>query len=218
MMPHYFKDKAFVVASLFLLVQTAIYYSIAVKEDVPVIVPWNGFARNINQWQTARDLPIDAESLANLQPDDYLHRNYIWAEKGVAVNFLVAYFSTRRTGHAPHSPQWCLPGSGWKDVSSRPVQLSIPYEATPIAVNEYIVEKGPEKQVVVYWYHQGTRVVANELVAQLYALPEMLLHGRTDTALVRVIVPVKADSIDSARANALEFARDVFPFVKKQIR
>lgn len=217
MIAHYWNDRPTLVASVLLLAQIGLYYGMPVKEQIPAVSPWSQFPNEFGAWRWASETPIDPEVLAALQPDDYLQRTYVSTKRDALVSFLVVYFRTRRNGRAPHSPQWCLPGSGWKDVSARVVPLAMPGQPNPPAVNEYIVQKGTERLFVVYWYHQGSHAVANDVIAQLYALPEMILHGRTDTALVRIIVPVAGEQTDRARAEAFQFARDVFPLVSQQI-
>jgi EpsI family protein len=214
---HYLKDRYFLVASALLLAQIGAYYSISIKENMPAISPWSQFPTEIAGWQTVTESPMEAESLASLQPDDYLDRNYVSKKRQGIVNLVVVYFRTRRSGRAPHSPQWCLPGAGWKAVSSRVVNLPQRGESGLQAINEYIVQKGAERLLVVFWYHQGSHVVTNDVVAQMYALPEMILHGRTDTALVRIIVPFANDQSDPARDAAFEFVHDAFPLIRNQI-
>jgi EpsI family protein len=216
-MLHYLKDRSLLVASGLLLAQIGLYYGMPVKEQIPAVSPWSEFPNEFAAWRSVSETSIEPEVLATLQPDDYLQRTYVSTTRDAVVSFLIVYFRTRRSGHAPHSPQWCLPGSGWKDVSARVVTLAMPGQANPQPVNEYIVQKGTERLFVVYWYHQGSHAVANDVVAQLYALPEMIFHGRTDTALVRIIVPVAGEQTDRARADAFQFARDSFPLVHEQI-
>jgi EpsI family protein len=199
-----------------LIAQAAVYYTISAKELVPNIDPWSSFPAEVNGWKAAADEPLDNEVLAELKPDDYLNRDYVSAKGGV-LNLFVGYFNSRRNGRAPHSPEWCLPGAGWKTVSTRVV--SIDRGSGPsLPANEYVVEKGDQRQVVVYWYHQGERVLSSEVKAQFYAIPDMILHGRTDTSLVRIIAPAGGARIEGARDLAFSFARDVYPLIQRQIK
>ena len=217
-MLQYLRDRYVLTASLLLLGQAAIYYSIAVTEHVPSVPPWSEFPSELGGWRATTDSLFDPAVLAALKPDDYLDRNYTSSTGDRPLNLMIVYFRTRRSGHAPHSPQWCLPGSGWQEVSQSVVHLSIPDQASPQPVNEYIVQKGTSKQFVIYWYHQGTHVVTNEVVAQVYALPEMIFHGRTDTALVRIMTPISGGNTDGARAQAFAFARTAFPAIRQRIQ
>ena len=199
-----------------LLLQAGVYYTISAKEYIPNIGPWSRFPAQVQDWRATADEPVDADALATLKPDDYLNRDYI-SGKNQTLNLFVGYFNSRRNGRAPHSPEWCLPGAGWKTVSTRVVSIDSP-GGSPLPANEYIVEKTGERQLVVYWYHQGERALSSEVLAQFYAIPDMILHGRTDTSLVRIIVPVIGDQLDGARSLAFQFARDVYPLIRQQIR
>jgi EpsI family protein len=87
-----------------------------------------------------------------------------------------------------------------------------------LPANEYVVEKAGDRQLVVYWYHQGEHVMSSEVMAQLYAIPDMILHGRTDTSLVRIIAPVSGGRVEGARDLAFGFARDIYPLIRQQIK
>jgi len=207
--------RIFLVIAL-LLLQAGIYYTISAKEFIPDIGPWSRFPADVKGWKANADEPVDAEALATLKPDDYLNRDYV-SGKNQVLNLFVGYFNSRRNGRAPHSPEWCLPGAGWKTVSTRVVSIDTGAR-NPLPANEYVVEKGVDRQLVVYWYHQGERVMSSEVLAQLYAIPDMVLHGRTDTSLVRIIAPVSGNRIEAARDVAFEFARDVYPLIRQQIK
>jgi EpsI family protein len=216
-MPRKLSDRRFLLASVLLLGQIVGYYSLSGKETIVDVSPWSQFPAEIGKWHAVNAVPIDPDALAALKPDDYLDRDYVSKDQNGALNFVVVYFSTRRHGQAPHSPQWCLPGAGWRDVSSR-VVTEFAAQGGPPEMMEYIIRKGLDRQLVVYWYHQGTRISTNEVTAQFYALPEMLLHGRTDTALVRIITPIAGEDTDAARNRAFGFARDVFHAVRTHLK
>jgi len=207
--------RALVVIGL-LLAQAGLYYTISAKEVIPDIGPWSRFPAQINGWKASADEPVDPDALAELKPDDFLNRDYV-SGKNQVLNLFVGYFNSRRNGRAPHSPEWCLPGAGWKTASTRVVSIDTGAGGL-LPANEYIVEKAPARQLVVYWYHQGGRVMSSEVVAQFYAIPDMIMHGRTDTSLVRIIVPVTDKGVEGARDLAFDFARDVYPLIRRQIK
>jgi len=199
-----------------LLAQAGLYYTISAKEVIPDIGPWSRFPAQVNGWKAAADEPLDKDVLAELKPDDFLNRDYVSGRNQV-LNLFVGYFNSRRNGRAPHSPEWCLPGAGWKTVSTRVVSIDT-RSGEPLPANEYIVEKGAERQLVVYWYHQGEHVISSEVMAQFYAIPDMILHGRTDTSLVRIIAPVPGNGVEGARDLAFAFAGEVYPLIRQQIQ
>ena len=209
------KNKTIAIAILVLLAQAGAYYTVSAKEVIPQIAPWNEFPSRIGNWQALNDMAMDDAAIAELQPDDYLNRNYA-SRSGRVLNLFIGYFGSRRDGRAPHSPEWCLPGAGWKSLSTRVVQIDV--AGGPIPANEYVVEKSGERYVVVYWYHQGQKAIASEWGAQLYAIPDMVLHGRTDTSLVRIITPSPGDDVADAREAGFAFAREAYPLIREHIR
>jgi len=209
-------NGAAAIVILVLLAQAGAYYAVSAKEVIPHIAPWSDFPAWVGDWRALNDTPMDDAVIAELRPDDYLNRNYV-SPSGRVLNLFVGYFSSRRDGRAPHSPEWCLPGAGWKSLSTRVVEIELA-GGNRIPANEYVVEKTGQRCVVVYWYHQGQKAIASELGAQLYAIPDMVLHGRTDTSLVRVITQSQTDDVIGAREAGFDFAREAYPLIREHIQ
>jgi EpsI family protein len=211
------RRHATAIAAAILLTQGVFYYTGSAAQTIPTVAPWNQFPEEVGGWSARTDLVLGSEVLNALQPDDYLARTYSTPSDPYAVSLFIGYFNSRRDGRAPHSPQWCLPGSGWKSVSSRIISIPVPRTPDSFPVNEYRIEKGIDKELVLYWYHQGSRTVANEVVAQFLSLPDLIFHSRTDTALVRIIVPVRDSDPEGAKAAGVKFAQAVYPLIRKHI-
>jgi EpsI family protein len=208
------KPLHFYILAAILICQAAVYYGFSSKEVIPNYVPWSEFPHQVGEWSQTAELVEDAASLAKLQPDDYIDRNYV-AKGGQQINFFVAYFKTQRTGHAPHSPEACLPGAGWRTVSAAVIPISVPSARTTISANQYIVSLEGAQMAFFYWYQTARHTVADQYAYQLYAVPELLLHGRTDVALVRIGVPMRGDDLAPAKAAALDFIQSAFGAVKR---
>ena len=206
------KLKRSLLASAILLLQILVYYGVSRAEVIPNIRPWNDFPDRIGAWH-GEEAAVDQESLEKLHPDDYLNRVYSTGKSGRSAGLFIAYFKTQRDGRAPHSPQNCLPGTGWQSMSNHIRPLSVSASAEPVFINEYTVQKDSETLVVHYWFQQNHRVFSNEIKAQFYAMPELLMHGRTDIALIRIITPVTSTP-EAAAGNGLNFSAAVFPTVR----
>ena len=122
----------------------------------------------------------------------------------------MAAFRSQRTGKAPHSPKNCLPGSGWVPLSSGEISIDVG-RAAPIVVNRYLVASGSDRQLVLYWYQSRDRVVANEYKAKFWVMADAIRLNRTDTALVRVVIPVVNRDEDKAQATAVDFVKSFYP-------
>jgi EpsI family protein len=79
-------------------------------------------------------------------------------------------------------------------------------------VNRYVIQKGLDRQLVLYWYQSHGRVVANEYWSKLYLIGDAVRLNRTDAALVRVIIPApEGEGEARAERQAIEFVRALFP-------
>ena len=121
---------------------------------------------------------------------------------------MIAAGQSQRQGDAVHSPLNCLPGAGWQPVSKAalPVPVQLRGGTTTIEVNRYVIEKGIDRQLVLYWYQSHGRVIASEYTGKFMLVADAIRLNRTDTALVRVVVPIPKDG-PSPEAQAEETAR-----------
>ena len=171
--------------------------------------PLSGLPCAVEGWTCDGDTPLDRKALAVLGVDDYLNRTY----KGdQAVGLYIAYYGSQRQGESIHSPQNCLPGSGWQPVSS--MRTTLDAAGTSLPINRYVVQKGVERQVVLYWYQGRGRVVANEYLNKFWLMVDQARLGRSNAALVRIVAPAAGtgdEALQLASASADQFARAVFP-------
>jgi EpsI family protein len=147
--------------------------------------------------------PLSSLVLRELGLTDYLSRFY-QGEGHPDTDLYVGFYASQRTGATYHSPKNCLPGSGWQMVDVGSATISSP--EGPVEVNEIVIQKGTDKQVVVYWYHDRGRVIASEYLAKIYMVWDAATRQRTDGALVRVTVRVTQDGEQAARQGARAFA------------
>ena len=204
--------------TLVLLLQTVAFYGIARrKETVPPVLPLDFFPSSYDGWQQVQNFPIEKEVQDILKADDLLNRAYANPAESSLAYLFIAYFQTQRYGQSPHSPKNCLPGSGWQKVSDQKVPVAVPNWPTPITINQYIVEHGEEKSVTLYWYQSHNRVIASEFAAKFWLVADSIRYHRSDTALVRVIVPVRGNDFDSATKVGYDFVKSSFPQVLRQL-
>lgn len=200
-------NKPAVVLTIALLAQAALVYGFARAEITPEHKPLRTVSRQFGDWTMQQENEIDKETQEVLKADDTLSRTYVNSATGGGAHLFVAFFRTQRTGQAPHSPKNCLPGSGWVPSVSDAVEVSVPGRS-PLKVNRYVVQKGEAKSLVLYWYQSRDRVVASEYEAKFYVVADALRYNRTDTALVRVIIPMsRGESQADSEKTAQEFIR-----------
>jgi EpsI family protein len=193
-----------------LLAQATVFYAFPRNEILPDNRALSETPRQFGGWTISSENVIEKEIQDVLKADELLNRSYVNAAVGpVPAHLFVAYFKSQRSGRAPHSPRNCLPGSGW--VPSVNDTIRIPIEGrAPIESNRYIVQKGDTKSLVLYWYQSRDRVVASEYAAKAYVLADALRYNRTDTALVRVVIPIVDNDTAAAQKAATDFIRSFF--------
>ena len=127
------------------------------------------------------------------------------------ANLFVAFFKSQRTGQTPHSPKNCLPGSGWVPSQADIVKIQVPGRPEPVEANRYVVARADAKSLVLYWYQSRDRTVASEYTAKYYVVADAIRYNRTDTALVRIIIPMgETTTLEKANAIAEDFVRQMY--------
>ena len=156
--------------------------------------------------QHSEEIPFTAEDMKEIGVDDYTNREYFGGSR--PVELYIGYYKDQRSGDAIHSPKNCLPGSGWQPV--RAASLQIGSATNPVIVNEYVVEKGTMRDLVLYWYQAHGRVIASEYSGKAWLVYDAITRNRTDEALVRVLTSTK-NGEDQARARAVQFVQALYP-------
>jgi EpsI family protein len=216
-MVNFLSSKSARILSLVLLAQAGTFYGFSRSENIPARAPLAGFSIANTPWQVWQETELDKETLEVLKADDILSRIYQNRETGHYATLFVAYFETQRTGKAPHSPKNCLPGSGWTQTQSGALDIEIPDRSAPIRVNRYVVARGENQSVVLYWYQAHDRVIASEYAAKFYTVADAIRYNRSDTALVRVVVGVNGGNTDEAIKTATTFVKTLFTPLKSYL-
>jgi EpsI family protein len=186
------------------LLHGALLYSSIRPEVIPTSRPLAQVPTTLGGWQSVREVTVEPEVQDILKADDLLYR--IYGERNRALSLFVAGFKSQRTGKAPHSPKNCMPGSGWTPLSSREVQLDVEGNS-PISVNRYVIEHGGDRNLVLYWYQSRDRVIADEFKAKFWVMVDAMRLNRTDTALVRIMVPIVDKNEEQAESSARDFVK-----------
>jgi EpsI family protein len=206
------------ILTVFLLLEGTAFYAVAMRdENVPSVGSLSAFPAQFGGWRMLQDVKIEPEIQEILQADDLLNRSYVNPAGNSAVYLFIAYFKTQRSGQAPHSPKNCLPGSGWEPIESGPISIEVPGRAEPIRSNRYVVAHGEEKSVVLYWYQSHNRIIASEFAAKFWLVADSIKYHRSDSSLVKVVVPVRNGDTDAATRMAVEFVRTIFPDLTRQL-
>ena len=185
-------------------------------ETIPDHPSFDSFPRVFGGW-TSREIPLSKDVLEVLGPGDFLLRNYRNDQLNANVALFMAYFPSQRAGDTIHSPQNCLPGAGWSPLRKDRIRIDLPGHR-PFAANRYLISKGDERQLVLYWYWAHDRGVASEYRAKLYMIADSIRMHRTDGALVRLSASVAANQdTRSVERTLLAFAENIVPLMNTYV-
>jgi len=194
-----------------LILQGIVFYAVALRaENTPTVSPLDGFPTNVAGWQMYKDVKIEQETLDVLKADDTLNRVYINPAHDASTFLFIAFFKTQRYGQSPHSPKNCLPGNGYEPIESGVVTVAMPGRSEPVQVNRYLTARGEEKSVTLYWYQSHDRIIAGEFAARFWLIADSIRFHRSDTSLVKIVVPVRDGDADAATRTAVDFMKAVF--------
>jgi len=176
----------------------------------PRVPPLEEFPMSLGPWQGSAT-PLPPATLEALDLHDYLNRVYFGRDQQV-VGLYIAYYPQQTFGDDIHSPKNCLPGSGWEPLQSGSMSLAgaWPGRTEPMTVNSYLVARGNQRELILYWYQQQGRAIRSEYWSKFYQVWDGLRRRRSDAALVRVAIPMDGDRARAA-ARGAAFIRLVTP-------
>jgi EpsI family protein len=196
-----------------LLLGLALIRATTVERALPLRTPLADLPSDLGRWRSSANHQFDPDTVAVLRADDYVGRTYV--RRSEVADLFIGYYASQRQGQTMHSPMNCLPGAGWQPLSSQRLQIDVG-TAAPIDSNRYVIQKGLEKQLVLYWYQSHGRTVSSEYAAKAYLVLDSIQLGRSDAALVRVISPIGRDE-GAAERSAVDFVRALQPALARHL-
>jgi EpsI family protein len=194
-----------------LLAGIVIVRASAAKEEAPPRETLSNLPAHLGAFTPADDIAIDEESLKVLNADDYVSRTYVRPSTALgagaaSVDLFIAYYGSQRQGGTMHSPLNCLPATGWQPLTAD--DISIDAAPSPVSARRVVIQKGLNRQLVIYWYQSHGRSVASEYSSKAHLVLDSIRQHRSDAAIVRVVSP--AVSVEG-EAAAVDFIRSLTP-------
>ena len=181
------------------------------RGKVPIKQSLNQFPLQVGEWSGTRET-MEQQFLVVLDLSDYAIVNYRDPQSH-AINFYTAYYATQQKGESIHSPESCLPSSGWKFSQAEEIAI-IAKNGSSIRVNRVTMEKDGERQLAYYWFPMRGRVLTKLYQLKIYNFWDALTRQRTDGALVRVITPiVNSERPEDAEARIRGFLNEAVPLL-----
>lgn len=208
-------QPAFIAAIVLLSATFVFSHSVEFREKVPIKKSFDQFPSVIGEWKGNREI-MEKQFIDALHFSDYLMLNYRNIA-GQEIYFYVAYYESQRKGEATHSPETCLPGSGWEFKQSSLSTIK-GGNGKNITINKTIMAKNNSRQLVYFWFPQRGRILTSLYQVKLYSFWDALIRQRTDGALVRIITPVGENENPAAAEERLNgFVKLMNPIIEQYI-
>lgn len=171
----------------------------------PERLDFAAFPDRLGDWTVGRRDSLDPVIERALNPQDYLLTS-LTNPAGEKVDIFLSWFADQTISGA-HSPEVCLPGSGWEFASLDRIDLgpTLGFDRSYV-VNRAILQFGENRLLAYYFFRQNGRQVAWDFGSKLWLLWDGVLDGRKDGGLVRIITPLARGEDPAAADRRLQDA------------
>ncbi|MBD3787968.1 MAG: VPLPA-CTERM-specific exosortase XrtD [Sphingomonadales bacterium] len=178
--------------------------------------PFALYPRSLGDWTSQPNARLSASVERSLGADDYYGASFSRLASEPPVEFFSAYYEDQTKGGI-HSPEICLPGSGWEIARLERVDVAPEMGLSePFRLNRAVIQKGEARMLVYYWFEQHGRHVAWDMEAKLLLLWDGFTIQRTDGALVRLTTAIAADeTAEEAEARLREMFLETMKVLPK---
>ena len=204
-----------IASAVMLLTMLGVHFAVHGRGVEPTR-PFSTFPRRIGTWSGTVGR-FDRSIYEKLGVDDSFLCDYR-SSQGDVVQLYVGYYRSQKEGDLIHSPKNCMPGSGWDIVQSSLEELTVPgMPLNKVKVIKLILQKGPRRQIVLYWFQSRGRFIASEYMQKIYLVVDAVVKHRTDGAFVRLISPVEGIREKKTLDRLKKFAALLIPVLEEYI-
>ena len=117
-----------------------------------------------------------------------------------------------------HSPKLCYSGAGWLPNEQGTVTIPLTTDGrSTIEVNRFLFQKGNTKELVLYWYQTGRRVVTSEYTGKFLLIYDTLWNRRSDVAFVRLSTELGGASMEGATRQFQNVVQHLMPHLDARL-
>jgi len=167
----------------------------------------------IADWHIVDSGRIDSLSFATLGASSSSLKRFA-NEKGDIIEVTLVHFKNQKFEAQVHSPQQCLPGSGWDifNIKNQKMKLENGKEFTYTGLN---LKKDNSFQKLAYWFSLSGDAVDDEFTLKFEVLKNRLLRRPTSVTFVRLITAYKDGTEGKAQVRIQRFLENAAQYFEK---
>ena len=178
------RNARFAIVALMLAGTALFLQALGRRQSVLPRTALASFPVALSSWD-GTDIPIPDETLKRLGSGEFLQRTYRDpTNRGAYVDLFVRYIPDQRALFH-HLPELCLEASGWSPVEAGTTTLAFPGDSS-FSASRYLVAKGDDRQLILFWYSSRGRRVASADWMNVYLAFDSVRLNRSDNALIRM--------------------------------
>ena len=152
---------------------------------------------------------IQSDAYADPHAEKTLSRLYESSD-GNKIELFVGYNSRQFDENRLQSPKLVFP-KGWEYASMEEINIPLA-SGEAIDAAGLVTKKYTDKRLVLFWYEVRGKAFAGDFRNRIELIKGLVLHGRTDGAVVRLATPIaEFESIDKAKDRLVSFSKDLYP-------
>ncbi len=203
-----------IVIIVFLITVFVTYFILGKIHDVPIKKSLEYLPDTIGGWQLTDHIVIQDNIIEMLGVDDYREVIYSSSDKP-SIDLYVSYFNILKEDKQFHSPKNCLIGSGSILVDTGKVEIPLGEKTAPASL--MVLQKGEEKQIILYWFQCRGRIIESEYKERFYRIIDAIFRKRTDGAFVRITAYDGNKDIRDTQQALSQFASRLIPVLQQHI-
>ena len=210
-----------IIAAVLMLMPLGFLNYFSQGENIPLNKPFSTFPKQIGEW-TGKEERFDQKIYDKLGVDDSIDCNYC-NHNGSRIELYIGFYRSQRKGDLIHSPKNCMPGAGWNFAKTEKISISVDahqeqhIQQQNITVNNILLQNGPEKLVMFYWYQGRGRFITSEYAQKIYLVTDSMTRHRTDEAFVRLLAPVTSGNEEETVRYLRDFTKLILPLLQEYI-
>ncbi len=174
---------------------------------------FDAFPLKFGKWQGIKS-NLDQEIYSILGVEDYILADYR-SSQGEPVNLYIGFYQSQKEGDLIHSPKNCMPGAGWKITDTSIETINFTNNGSENVI-KLLIQKGSEKQLVLYWFQSRGRIISSEYMQKIWLVIDSITKHRTDGSFVRLTSMVTSNEKESLKLLK-EFAKKIYPSLNEYI-